>query len=334
MDKNLRTLLLIALTFAGFLFAGRANAQVGPSDLCSYKACNVNTLTVLNSTAASAGITLSTAVNICLNGSGCTAYLRGQAGGEIYLNGGAVGIISSGFVTHGAASALAGPAGDPVVAQGSPADGATAVATVLKSQSTLANASAKIVSIRNASSEVAYFGPTGGLVVVGVTASNNAVDLGVDLARLKGGTHANGWLSFNSSGTLATGGSIQAGVNVSHGAASSFNGPAGNTVSIQGSVADGATAVSVVLRSSVNLTTAGAKLVSIRNSTSNEVVALPWEGGIQLNVQGTAEPSCVEARRGEIIYVRGGVGVAETIRACLKDPTDESYAWYTMVTSS
>lgn len=170
-----------------------------------------------------------------------------------------------------------------------------------------------------------------GLTFTGITSTTNAIDLGTDNPRIKGGSSANGWIQFNS-GAFFFGNHIQSdtGRNITHGAGAALGSTAGQTTNLQGSPADGATAVSVVLRSANNFTTAGAKIVSIRNNTSAEVVAFPWEGSIRLNVQGTARPAASAARRGEIFYVPGGAGVSDTIEICLKDAAD-AYAWVSLV---
>lgn len=105
-------------------------------------------------------------------------------------------------------------------------------------------------------------------------------------------------------------------------------------LTIRATTTNTATNSAIRIGASVALTTHGAWVQEIINSTAIVVARFPWEGGIQLNVAGTAQPACEAAGRGTIIYVQGGTGVAETIRACLKDPTDESYAWYTLVTST
>lgn len=171
-----------------------------------------------------------------------------------------------------------------------------------------------------------------GTITSSVASGSNAVNLGTASQRLKGGAHANGYLFFDTNGTLNTGAAVESATNVNHGIGAKFGVAAGN-VSLIGGAANGSTAVAAVISNNQNLSTAGALVASFRNNAS-EVAAIPWEGGIRLNVQGTAQPTCDSSRRGEIIYVRGGVGVAETMRACLKDPTDESYAWYTLVTST
>lgn len=174
-----------------------------------------------------------------------------------------------------------------------------------------------------------------GIVIgTGVLAATTAVNLGTSTQRLKGGANANGWLSFDANGTASFGAEVFAATNLIHGVGGALQSTAGSPVVLQSGITPGASVVSAIIRSNTNYNVAGAKLLSLRNNTSAEVVAFPWEGGIRLNAQGTAEPTCTEARRGEIIYVRGGTGVGETIRACLKDPTNESYAWYTLITST
>ncbi len=267
-------------------------AYVGPSgQLTAF------TLTTTQNTSTSNAINMVVATNICLNYPTCTTFLRGQAGGEIYLDGSTAGIVSSANVsTSGASGAFTAAAGNSGILSGSPADGPTAVGTILRASTNLANASAKLVSIRNnSSSEVAYFDRLGGLT------SNSHISSGGDFITTNSGA---------------------------------FSAANGQSAIVFGRSSNGSSSIAINLTSVSNFSTAGAKVISVKNNLSNEIVAIPWEGGIQLNVQGTAEPTCTAARRGEIIYVRGGTGVAETIRACLKDPTDESYAWYTMVTST
>lgn len=69
-----------------------------------------------------------------------------------------------------------------------------------------------------------------------------------------------------------------------------------------------------------------ANLVSFRTGTDAEAAGITREGGIKLNVQSGARPTCNSAARGTIHYSPGGAGVADALEVCRKDAAD-AYAW-------
>lgn len=165
------------------------------------------------------------------------------------------------------------------------------------------------------------------------TSGNNAVNVAANGARIQLGTNAVSWMSGTNTGNLTLGFANVNGASGSIAMFSEFRGYAATSSVLKYYGNDGAAAVANTVDSDQDIVTAGAGLLNIRSAGTN-VAKVSAEGGVQLNMRGVAEPTCTSARRGEIVYVRGGVGVGETIRTCLKDPTDESYAWYTLVTST
>lgn len=57
-------------------------------------------------------------------------------------------------------------------------------------------------------------------------------------------------------------------------------------------------------------------------------LTIPKTGGIQL-VTASTKPTCDSAARGQLFYVAGGAGVADTYEVCTKDNAD-AYAWRTI----
>lgn len=107
------------------------------------------------------------------------------------LNWGSTNIEESGTVltcgTTFSVSGLYARTGDPMLVRGRQADGATAVGVTLDAGTALANAAAKLVSIKNANVEKAYFDKDGGLAVGShiTPAADNTLNLGSATNRFK-----------------------------------------------------------------------------------------------------------------------------------------------------
>lgn len=87
--------------------------------------------------------------------------------------------------------------------------------------------------------------------------------------------------------------------------------------------------VAVKIQNQADLTASSKRyVVDFRRGLTDgtRVARITTSGGIQLNVEGVAEPVCDSTSRGTLIYTRGGAGVADQWRGCHKDAAD-SYAW-------
>lgn len=103
-----------------------------------------------------------------------------------------------------------------------------------------------------------------------------------------------------------------------------------STATLNGVVNDGATAVATALRSNGTYSTAGAKITSFRNGTT-EVAFVDLNGLIRVNANNNAQPACDATTRGRVYYLNGGTGVADKYEICMKSAAD-AYAWKTIVT--
>ncbi len=153
-----------------------------------------------------------------------------------------------------------GGAGNGAIIWGGDADGATAVNCVIDGKSTLANAAAKLLSVRNNTVEKAFFDKDGSLTLAGTGAGANILNL-----------PANDYLRFNGNGARIYLGSGFLNLDM----------PNGGTISLQGRATDGATAVSTIINATDALSTAGAKLLSVQNG-GVEKAAISAGGGLSL----------------------------------------------------
>jgi len=180
------------------------------------------------------------------------------------------------------------------------ADGAAAVATVIDTTVALANATSKLLSIRNSTVE----------------------KLSVDYA---------GVLTCAAIATTGGGNSIYAGSGGGIFVGSKLLRAAG-LVAVEGTPTEGATAVAAVLNSATALSTAGAKIVSIRNAGVEKVHVTP-DGGVGIGGI-VALPVASVTYRGVIWVVQGGAGVDDVAYMCLKKGADESYSWKQIATGA
>jgi hypothetical protein len=112
-----------------------------------------------------------------------------------------------------------------------------------------------------------------------------------------------------------------------------FAANAGISAVLYGQKADSASAAAIILASTANLTTAGAKLVSVRNAVSVEKAAIDKDGMIQLGIGSglVAKPTCDSTQRGKLWFTAAppadaGATGADTLDVCRKDAAD-GYAW-------
>lgn len=130
---------------------------------------------------------------------------------------------------------------------------------------------------------------------------------------------------------LQENGNLNARGNINAGQSGEFSSTAAVPIVIAGRQADGASSVGVVLRTNSNLTTSGAKIVSVRNNVSTEVASIDKDGLLRVNAANAAKPTCNATNRGRIYYSDGAAGVADTFEVCGKDAADV-YAWKAIVT--
>lgn len=103
------------------------------------------------------------------------------------------------------------------------------------------------------------------------------------------------------------------------------------TMNLNGRISDGASAVAIDLRSAQNLTTTGAKIVSVKNNNTTEVASIDKDGLLRVNAANAAKPTCNSTNRGKLFFLDGAAGVADTYEICMKNASDV-YAWKTIVT--
>lgn len=100
-------------------------------------------------------------------------------------------------------------------------------------------------------------------------------------------------------------------------------------VLIDGTAANGASAIGVIARAGNALTTEGSKIVSIQNATT-EKANIDRNGQLQIGVGNTSAcDTCAVGIRGQICYVGAGAGVKDTVTVCAKD-AGNAYAWRTI----
>lgn len=101
-----------------------------------------------------------------------------------------------------------------------------------------------------------------------------------------------------------------------------------NTINIKHAVVDGAAAVGARFFGAMVNATASPLCVNNTgtNSTAGDVACIDSQGAIQLNITGSAKPTCVAAHRGKIWYSKGAGGVLDALEVCRKDAGD-AYAW-------
>lgn len=103
-----------------------------------------------------------------------------------------------------------------------------------------------------------------------------------------------------------------------------------STATLSGVVNDGASAVATVLRSNGSYTTAGSKITSIRNATT-EVAAFDLNGLPRFNANNATKPTCNAANRGKFYFLDGATGVADIVEVCGKSTAD-TYSWKSIAT--
>lgn len=170
---------------------------------------------------------------------------------DYQITGGAQLLIHSGFIQWETAGQGMFNSGGNLPISGNPTDGSTAIAITLKSAATLANATAKLVSLVNNSTEKAYFDKDGYLFekfVVGFSDNNALLDLGGGGARAK--------LKYSNTSVACD----------------------ADVVSITTGAADGASAVGFIVNLGNVFTTAGSKIASFRNST--EKASIGFDGTV------------------------------------------------------
>lgn len=281
------------------------------------------------------------------------------------------GVSTSGsiFTATGGVNATSG---NPLNVSGATADGATAVATILRSQNTFSTAGSKITSFRNSASEVSfidYLGNVSGNGFVATTASgssltgggasgpllltSNATDAAtsgtVPAIRLQASQNitdsdllmsvedsvGNRRLTLTEAGALNAAGSIVAGGQFT--TASQYETTFGffTATGATASVVSnvGSTTTSVNLRSTVTKTGDTTKLVDITNNTTN-VAHFSKDGLLRVNSANAAKPTCNADNRGRIYFADGvtGGGATADVFEVCGKSAADVYSWKSIVT--
>jgi hypothetical protein len=207
------------------------------------------------------------------NGSIITSHEDFEVDGDLSATG---DLTVDGTITVG--SSILAASGDTATLVGAAADGSSAVGVLLQNSVTLADAAAKLVSVKNNSSEKLYIDLNGAIVMAGALLTNS----GASSLHVKGtaadASNAIGVILSNGT-TLADSGAklLQVKNNTTEklyldkdgkiytaGALIQPTTAAATSMTIKGTVADGASAIAVILDNTVTLANAGAKIASFR----------------------------------------------------------------------
>jgi len=225
--------------------------------------------------------------------------LQMNEGAILALNTGGTSFIRGDATSHG------------IVAYSNAADGSSAVGYQFNTSNTLANSSAKLMSVANGSTEVASFGLTGlnlsHTAPTITTANSTSVGLQINVAAASGQnaflinqtttrsaasvfkiqSAGNGVpLNLTDNGVLTISASVVANAAVLGGAALATSG--NNTLDISGNKSDGSSAIAVQIRSNNSYTNATAKILSIQN-LGTEKIAVNLNGKFVYPSSGSAD---------------------------------------------
>lgn len=271
------------------------------------------------------------------------------------------GVSTSGniFTQNGGVNATSG---NPINVSGATADGATAVATILRSQNTFSTAGSKITSFRNNTSEVSfidYLGNYSGNGFVATTASGSSLT----------GGGASGPLLLTSNATdAATSVTVPAlkirSTQVLTGTDKIFSIHRDTdaqlfSVDQNGNTwigSDGATRtiwsryfqspsspVEVGTWMSVGTEKAPIRITTFNTFTADDVahvsvyngatqtLTVSKDGLLRVNKGNAAKPTCNADNRGRIFFLDGASGAADVFEVCGKDATN-AYSWKSIVT--
>ncbi len=159
-------------------------------------------------------------------------------------------------------------AGMSLSLSGQAADGASAVGAVIDNGVTLANASAKLLSIRNNTVEKLYFGLNGSLVITGVAGSGNAVIVPTT-ARYCMNAGCTVYMSETSGTVVMTSTGMDFTSNSIRPLTTLRSQDSTNPLLLLGPKTDSGTAVAIRISATANYTTAGAKILSIGDNTDS-----------------------------------------------------------------
>jgi hypothetical protein len=274
-------------------------------------------------------------------GSGVADYLYSDGtlrSGGVFWSGS--DLISSGFVKSSSGFLSLGAIVTRVLS--SVANGASAVAIELGSVNNLTTTGAKLVSItnNNGASEKAYFDKDGGLTVSGVASGADAITIPTG-SRLRIGGGVGQWFADD------TAGGIIASVKLQTSTAFAISGSwqisdVGATISYNSFKGDSGTAVAHKFSTNSAYTTAGAKLASWFNSTT-EKAFIDKDGGLTISgsvgkitvpgtdSSGTPGAATINKMAGQVSVANGASSVVVTnslvsstsvVLAVLQDNTD------------
>ncbi len=185
---------------------------------------------------------------------------------------------------------------------GAPTDASNAIGTIVGSSTALANTAAKLLQIKNNTSEKAYLGFDGSLALTGpsgVDAISIPTNTKINLSGVGGSgatilwdtafVQLNKGLTVQSQVQLTTtaGNALMKGIN-------------GANIYIQGAKADGASSIAVTLDNSVTLANASAKLLSIQNNTV-EKAYVDLNGSMLLGGTGLAATPNLKNSSGDFV---------------------------------
>lgn len=178
------------------------------------------------------------------------------------------------------------PANASIEVRSGVADGASAVGAILDAANSLANATAKTLSVRNAGTELWYYAPSAqGTAGKGKLKATSADDFWIEAAdgnaKLKVSTTAGAVLSYASTAVTL-----------------------GANASITSGVTDGATAVGTIVDSANSLANATAKTLSVRNAGTELWYYAP-------SAQGTASKGKFKATSSDDFWFESADGLAK-----------------------
>lgn len=235
-----------------------------------------------------------------------TASSQSFSGTKTFLAG--IAIPTGQNATLAGTAAIAN-SNDTLSLSGNDADGASAIGVIINNATTFTDTAARVLSIQNNGTEKAWFDKDGKLIITGATSQAIAIPVNKGIQWTGGTNMYSDGSQVNFSGGVSStyyqcwgpfavfGGSDILMV----GGGGKFRGD-GVRVIIEGGEADSGTTRAVDIQTGVNLTTAGAKILSVRNQVT-EKMAVDKDGGIRMDgtdASGTPGAATINKPRGKV----------------------------------